>query len=119
MGLLVMNEITEILERNGIVTKETFDKIEEYKTAVEWMDTFKYILKAAMKKYNIKKWDSDDYIFSLIPDGTQKRVDTERIKNTMIYIPNAETGELEEVNAYEFFCKNVFVKEHITVREKK
>lgn len=114
-----MNLITKEMLEHSVVPEEVFDKIEEYRTAIQWMEMFKFELAKAMKENGIKKFEADDYIFSYIDETIQKRTDTERMKNESVYVLNAETGELDEVNAYDYFIKNVKVKEHMSVREKK
>ena len=47
------------------------------------------------------------------------RVDTKRMKSTDIFIADALTGEMEKVNAYEFFSYRSPVKAHVTFKEKK
>lgn len=113
------NIVTKEMLEHSVVPEEVFDKIEEYKSAIQWMEMFKFELAKVMKENGIKKFEADDYIFSFIDETIQRRTDTERMKNESVYVVNAETGELDEVNAYDYFVKNVTVKEHMSVREKK
>lgn len=103
----------------GYVPEIIFDKLEEYKSAVEWFETFKYQFKKLCDKHGIKKWETDYFMMNYIPEGISLKVDTKRMKETNIYVLNAETGELEEVNAYEYFKTVSFVKAHVTYKEKK
>lgn len=119
VGVLVMNEITRTMVENGIVPEVIFDKLEEYKTAVEWMETFKFQFKKFCEEQGFNKWETDYFLLNYIGETTSVRVDTKRMKETPIYIVNATTGEFEEVNAYEFFSKKSTVKPHVTYKEKK
>ena len=51
--------------------------------------------------------------------GAENFQGAQRMKETNIYITDALTGELNEVNAYEFFSKKSVVKPHVTFKEKK
>lgn len=115
MNDLVTKEMLEI----GVVSDEILDKLEEYKTSLEWFETFKYKFKELCEEYGIKKWETDYFLMNYIGDTYSLRVDTNRMKNENIYVVNAESGELEEVNAYEYFSKSSFSKAHITYKEKK
>ena len=115
-----MNEIiTKEMIEGGYVPEVIFDKLEDYKTAIEWMETFKYQFKKFCEEHGIKKWETDYFMLNYIPEGICLKVDTKRMKETNIYVLNAETGELEEVNAYEYFKTVSFVKAHVTYKEKK
>lgn len=115
-----MNEvITKDMVEHGIVPEAIFDKLEEYKTALEWMDTFKYKFQKFCEENGFTKWETDYFMMNYIGETESVRVDTSRMKTTPVYVLNAETGELEEVNAYEFFTKKSKVKAHVTYKEKK
>lgn len=115
-----MNEIiTKEMVDGGYVPEVIFDKLEDYKTAIEWMETFKYQFKKFCEEHGVKKWETDYFMLNYIGDGISQKVDTKRMKETNIYVLNAETGELEEVNAYEYFKTVSFVKAHVTYKEKK
>ena len=46
-------------------------------------------------------------------------LDTEKMKESTIWITNAETGELDEVNAYDYFAtKKTFRSPYVQVKEK-
>lgn len=114
-----MNEvITKEMIEGGYVPEVIFDKLEEYKTALEWMETFKFQVKKAMEENGVKKWSTDYFTFDYINETESAKVDTKRMKETNIYVMDAVSGELEEVNAYEFFCKKSTVKAHVTYKEK-
>ena len=115
-----MNEvITKEMLEGGLVPDVIFDKLEEYKTAIEWMETFKYQFKKFCEEQGYNKWETDYFIMNYIGETTSARVDTKLMKSTNIYIVNAETGELEEVNAYDYFSTRSIVKAHVTYKEKK
>ena len=115
-----MNElITKEMVDGGYVPEVIFDKLEEYKTAIEWMDTFKYQFKKFCEQQGYNKWETDHFLLNYIGETSSVRVDTDRMKNTNVFIVNAETGELDEVNAYEYFSKRTTVKPHVTYKEKK
>ena len=120
VGVSAMNDlVTKEMLEVGAVSDEVLDKLEEYKTLNEWFDTFKFEFKKACEEYGIKKWETDYFLMNYIEDTFTKRVDTNRMKNENIYVVNAESGELEEANAYEYFSKPSLSKAHVTYKEKK
>ena len=115
-----MNElITKEMVDGGYVPEVIFDKLEEYKTAVDWFETFKYQFRKICEETGINKWETDYFLLNYIADGVSSRVDTKRMKETNIYVLNGDTGELDEVNAYEYFKTTNSVKAHVTYKEKK
>lgn len=112
---LITREMIDV----GFVTDEILDKIEEYKASQEWMETFKYEFQKFCNVQGYNKWETDYFILNYIGETTSVRVDTKRMKETNVYILNALTGELEEVNAYDYFTKKSIVKPHVTYKEKK
>ena len=114
-----MELITKEMLEGGLVPDVIFDKLEEYKTAIEWMETFKYQFKKFCEEQGYNKWETDYFIMNYIGETTSARVDKKLLKSTNIYIINAETGELEEVNAYDYFSTRSIVKAHVTYKEKK
>ena len=120
LGVRCMNElITKEMLEGGYVPEVIFDKLEEYKSAVEWFETFKYQFKKFCEEHGYSKWETDYFFMNYVGETTSVRVDTQRMKETNIYITDALTGELNEVNAYEFFSKKSVVKPHVTYKEKK
>lgn len=120
MGVLDLNEvITKEMIEGGYVPEVIFDRLEEYKSAVEWFDTFKFQVRKAMEQNGVKKWSTDYFTFDYINETESAKVDTKRMKETNIFVMDAVSGELEEVNAYEFFTKKSIVKAHVTYKEKK
>ena len=120
MGVLDLNElVTKEMLEGGYVPEVIFDKLEEYKSAIEWFDTFKFQVRKAMEENGVKKWSTDYFTFDYINETESAKVDTKRMKETNIYVMDALSGELEEVNAYEFFTKKSVVKAHVTYKEKK
>lgn len=115
-----MNElITKEMLEGGYVPEIIFDKLEEYKSAVEWFETFKFQFKKFCEDHGYSKWETDYFFMNYVGETVSTRVDTQRMKETDIYITDALTGELNEVNAYEFFSKKSVVKPHVTYKEKK
>jgi len=119
MGLLVMNElITKEMLEGGYVPDAIFDKLEEYKSAVDWFDTFKFQARVAMEKNNIKKWETDYFVMDYIDEHKSPKIDTKRMKETWFDIVDSN-GEVTKVNAYDFFVKQTNVKAHTSYKEKK
>lgn len=114
----VREVITKDMLKVGYVTDEILDKLEEYKTLVEWFDTFKYKSKVAMEQNGIKKWETDYFVMEYIEEHLSPRIDTNRMKETWFSIVDAN-GEVSKVNAYEYFVKNTKVKAHTSYKEKK
>lgn len=115
-----MNEvITKDMVEGGYVPEIIFDKLENYKTAIEWMETFKFLFKQFCEETGTKSWETDYFLMNYIAETESARVDTKRMKETNIYVMDAVSGELEEVNAYEFFTKKSVVKAHVSYKEKR
>ena len=114
----VREVITKDMLKVGYVTDEILDKLEEYKTLVEWFDTFKYKSKVAMEQNGIKKWETDYFVMEYIEEHLSPRIDTNRMKETWFSIVDAN-GEVSKVNAYEYFVENTKVKAHTSYKEKK
>ena len=120
IGVRHMNELVTLEHiQKGIATEVVFDLVEDYKTAEERMAMLKTELQKLFEQYGIKGWETDCFKFTYIGEAESAKVDTKRMKDTNIYIMNGSTGELEEVNAYEFFSKKSIVKAHVTYKEKK
>lgn len=119
MGVLDLNEvITKEMIEGGYVPEVIFDKLEEYKSAMEWFDTFKFQVRKAMEQNGIKKWSTDYFDMDYIEEHNSPRVDTKRMKETFFDIVDSN-GEVTRVNAYDYFVKNAKVKAHVTYKEKK
>lgn len=115
-----MNElITREMVETGVASDYVLNKIEEYKTAVEWMDTFKYEFQKFCEENGLKKWETDYFNMNYIGLTFQNRVNTNKMKNSSIYVIDGETGELVEVNAYDYFLTKSPMKAHVTYKEKK
>ena len=98
------NEIAEQkLMEVGAIDKNTYDFLEEYLTAQERYETFRYILEKAMKENNIKSWKNDYFTATLKEDSVSTRVDTAKLK---------------ESGMYEQFTKLVPVKGGLTIKFK-
>lgn len=114
-----MNEvITKEMIEGGYVPEVIFDKLEEYKTAIEWMETFKYLFKTYCEENGVKSWETEYFKMIYVDETESTKIDTKRMKETNIFVMDAVSGELEEVNAYEFFSKKSIVKAHVTYKEK-
>lgn len=119
IGVRCMNElVTKEMLEGGYVPEVIFDKLEEYKSAVEWFDTFKFQVRKAMEQNGIKKWSTDYFDMDFIEEHNSPRVDTKRMKETFFDIVDAN-GEVTRVNAYDYFVKNAKVKAHVSYKEKK
>ena len=115
-----MNEIiTKEMLDLGIVTDEICEKVEEALSAKQWFETFKYEVQKVCEKYGFKKWETDYWSLVYVEEHDSPKVDTKRMKETYFDIVDAETGEVINVNAYEYFVRNNKVKAHMTFKEKK
>ena len=115
-----MNElITVEMVEKGICPDIVLDKFEQMRELEEWFSTYKYIFKAFAEKTGINKYETDYFRMNYIPDGEQTRADTKRLKEENIWVVDAESGELTEVNAYEYFKTKTPVKGHVVYKEKK
>ena len=103
----------------GIVSEELLDKLEDYKSSQEWFETFKFQFQKACEQFGLNKWETDYFLMNYIGETTSMRVDSKRMKESLIYVPDALTGELVEVNAYDYFSKKSPVKAHVTYKEKR
>ena len=117
--VVLMNEvITKEMLTGGYVPEIIFDKLEDYKTALEWFDTFKFQVRKAMEQNGVKKWSTDLFDFDYIEEHLSPRVDTKKMKETFFDIVDAN-GEVTRVNAYDYFVKNTKVKAHVSYKEKR
>lgn len=117
--VVLMNEIiTKEMVEGGYVPEVIFDKLEDYKTAVEWFETFKFQVRKLMEQYGIKKWETDYFVMDYIEEHTSPKIDTKRMKETWFSIVD-ENGEVSKVNAYEYFKTTNKVKAHTSYKEKK
>lgn len=115
-----MNElITKEFIEKGVTTDEVLEKIEQKKYIDEWFDTFKYLFKTYCEDNGITKWETNYFTMNYIDETMAQKIDIKKMKETDIYVANAETGEMEKVNAYEFFSYRSPVKAHVTFKEKK
>lgn len=115
-----MNElITKEFIENGVTTDEVLEKFELKRYVDEWFDTFKYLFKTFCEENGFTKWETDYFTMNYIGETMAQKIDIKKMKETDIYVANADTGEMEQVNAYEFFCYRSPVKAHVTFKEKK
>lgn len=106
--VIEVEESNDLVERKlfevGAIDEATFDFLEQYLTIQEQYEIFRYKLEEAFKKNNIKKWENNYFIVNFQEESTQKRVDTDRLK---------------EDGIYDKYLKLVPVKERITIKFKK
>ena len=80
------NEIAEQkLMEVGAIDKNTYDFLEEYLTAQERYETFKFVLEKAMRENGIKSWKNDYFTATVKDDSVQMRVDTAKLKESGLY----------------------------------
>lgn len=112
-----MNEIQKWKEQ--YLTDEFYERYERMKTDQEWWETMKYQFKEICKETGTNKLETDVFTWNYIVPRGSKTLDKDRMKNEDIYVLNAETGELESVNAYDYFCtKWSFRSPYVSEREK-
>lgn len=115
-----MNELVTLEQvQLGTASDEVFDLVENLKTAQEQMDTLKYQFKLLAERTGIKKWETDYFTMVYVEPTTSVRIDTKRMKESSVYVIDAETGELEEVNAYDNFKTSVKKSAYVKFEEKK
>lgn len=102
-----MNELTKTEKLNALLTEQVREMFDQYKFINDQMDTFKYQLRKVMEENDINKWETDLFSVQITADTTTTKVDTNKLKASQVYISNAETGELEEVGAYDYFTHKV------------
>lgn len=113
-----MNELIT-KEVNGVTTSEVLELFEQKRYIEERFETFKYLFKTYCEEYGFTKWETDYFTMNYIGETMAQKVDIKKMKETDIYVADAETGEMEQVNAYEFFSYKSPVKAHVTFKEKK
>lgn len=114
-----MNEIqkweNEIIHLND----EIYERYERMKADIEWFETLKFQFKKFAEETGISKWETDRWIMNYINPKPSRGIDTQRMKDEKIMVINAETGELDEVNAYEYFkTKWTFKSPYVQAKEK-
>lgn len=121
---------TRVLTEQGIVTQAMYDLIENYLTAKEQYETFKFVLHKAMKENSIKSWKNDVFSSTIKDEAIQTRVDTKALEDTTLerFIDKVKTRMLdmteEERRNYlnkpmkDFFQVLVPVKESLQIRFK-
>lgn len=115
------NELIQKWETDVIkLTDEAYERYERMLADIEWFDTLKYKFKEFAKETGISKWVTDAWTMNYIVTKPGKRIDTDRMKKENIMVVNAETGEIEEVNAYDYFCTKYTVSSpYVKVSENK
>ena len=67
LGVWCMNElITKEMLEGGYVPDVIFDKLEEYKSAVDWFETFKYQFKKFCEEHGYSKWETDYFFMNYV-----------------------------------------------------
>lgn len=106
--IVEVEEQNEIAERKlyelGAIDKETFEMLESFRYYQEQYEIFKYKLEKAMIENGIKSWKNDYFTATVKEESTQKRVDTDRMK---------------EEGIYDKYLKLVLVKGGLQIRFKK
>lgn len=92
--------------------------IQQWLTINEQVEMIKYKLGKVMFENNIDKWETDYFTLSLIYGHYQRRADVKKMHETKVFVTNSETGELEEVNAFDYFSKSVHVNESVRMKIK-
>lgn len=101
-----MNELTQE-KLNTLVTDQVREMFDQYKFITEQMETFKFQARKVMEENYVSKWETDLFSITLTADTMTTKVNTDLLKKSNIFVTNAETGELEEVEAYRFFTHQV------------
>lgn len=105
--IIEVEEANDIAEKKlyevGAISDDTAEFIEKYLTVKEQFEMFEHVLKKAMIENNIKTWKNDYFTVSVRDEGTQTRLDTDRLK---------------EDGIYDKYLKLVPVKESISIRWK-
>ena len=78
---IALRTLTEV----GAVTDSTLDEINMCLAYQERFESLKYIIGKAMRENGIKKWETDDFTFTITDDTIQKRVDNDRLKEDGLY----------------------------------
>lgn len=125
--ILNVEESNEIATRKlyecGAVTAETMDFLTTYRDMVEQYDTFRYVLKEAMKNNSIKKWDNELFSVSYSPEGKKETFDSDRAKemtlsNFLILLNRMDKDVRDTTSVYDFFKKLSYNKDRVTIRFK-
>ena len=118
--VVLMNELVTLEQvQTGTASDEVFDLVEELKTAEDRMRTLKYQFQQLAERTGIKKWETDYFTMVYIEPTTSVKIDTKRMKESSVYVIDAETGEFEEVNAYDNFKTSVKKSAYVKFEEKK
>ena len=98
-------------------TDQVLDMYEQYRALKEQKEIFEYKVAKACEKYGIKSLKTTYWDISYTPEHEQKRIDTEKVKNTDIYVVDDETGEMRKASEDEFI-KTSKVKESVRIKLK-
>ena len=117
-----MNEIVSVeaeLKALKIIDDDFEDRYARMKADIDWFESVKYQF---LKLGFTGTWTTDEFQMSIVRGAKGKVADTDAMKKTQIYIVNGETGELENVNLYDYvqtFKKETTKKDYVMVKERK
>lgn len=115
------NEIaTRTLTDLGVVSTEVLDFLEQFRDEQERFETFRYVLKGAMKEHSIKKWENEVCTVSYVPETTKTSFDSERAKEMklsdfLIILSRMSQEFLENTSVYDYFKKMSYSKDSIRI----
>ena len=112
---LVKSEANELVAE--MFTDQVLDMYEQYRALKEQKEIFEYKVAQACAKHGINSLKTTYWDISYTPEHEQKRVDTEKVKNTDIYVVDEDTGEFRKAREDEFI-KTSTVKESVRIKLK-
>lgn len=113
--LIEREDPNQVAERKlyelGVITDQTYDFLRHKRDVDEQYETFKYVLKNAMKDNQIKKWDNELFSCSVTPEGTRTVFDSERAKEMTLLefrtlLNRFLDEDLKDKTVYDFFQKS-------------
>ena len=125
--LIEREDPNQVAERKlyelGVITDQTYDFLRHKRDVDEQYETFKFVLKGAMKDNGIKKWDNELFSCSVTPEGTRTVFDSERAKEMTLLefrtlLNRFLDEDLKDKTVYDFFQKVSYVKDKLNIRFK-
>lgn len=114
MGDLIKTWETDVIHLND----EMYERYERLKSDLDWWETVKYQFKKFASQTGVSKWQTERWDMLYIVPKMTNSLDTDRMKSENIMVVDAESGELIEVNAYDYFCtKKKFRSPYVKVSE--
>ena len=98
-------------------TDAVLDMYAQFEALKQQKEMFEFKLRRICEEHGIKKVDSDYWSITFTPEHEQRRMDTEKIKETDLYMVDEDTGEFVKVDP-EIFIKTSKVKESVKVKIK-